>query len=101
MRLKAQLQRWQIAEIIDAATVQRLEAYEESRHGFRFGTAMFGLGALAILLGVAAVVGSNWDAIPPTFKLLANTLMNLALTAGILHAIGRSGRSRAKSCSSC
>jgi uncharacterized membrane protein len=87
MRLKAQLQRWQIAEIIDAATVQRLEAYEESRHGFRFSTAMFGLGALAIVLGVAAVVGSNWDAIPTTFKLIAHALMNLALTAGILHAI--------------
>jgi hypothetical protein len=86
MRLKAQLQRWQMAEIVDAATVQRIEAYEESRHGFRFSTAMFGLGALAIVLGVAAVVGSNWDAIPATFKLIAHTLMNLALTAGILHA---------------
>jgi Predicted membrane protein (DUF2157) len=87
MRLKAQLQRWEIAEIIDAATVQRLETYEESRHGFRFSTAMFGLGALAIVLGVAAVVGSNWDAIPGTIKLIAHTLMNLALTAGILHAV--------------
>jgi hypothetical protein len=95
MRLKAQLQRWQMAGIIDAATVQRLEAYEETRHGFRFSTAMFGLGALAIVLGVAAVVGSNWDAIPATFKLIAHTLMNLALTAGILRAI-RTGRTVAR-----
>jgi hypothetical protein len=87
MSLKTQLQRWQIAEIIDAATVRRLEAYEKSRHGFRFSTAMFGLGALAIVLGVAAVVGSNWDAIPATFKLIGHTLINLVLTAGILHAI--------------
>jgi uncharacterized membrane protein len=84
VRLKAQLQRWRIAEIIDAATVQRLEAYEESRHGFQFSTAMFGLGALAIVLGVAAVAGPNWDAIPTTFKLIAHALMSLALTAGIL-----------------
>ncbi|MGH6841629.1 MAG: DUF2157 domain-containing protein, partial [Methylocella sp.] len=87
MRLKTQLQRWQTAEIIDAPLARRIEAYEESRHGFRFSTAMFGLGALAIVLGVAAVVGSNWDAIPATFKLIAQTLLNLALAAGILHAI--------------
>jgi hypothetical protein len=87
MRLKAQLQRWQKAEIIDAAMAQAIEGYEDSRHGFRFSTAMFGLGALAIILGVAAVVGSNWDAIPATFKLVAHALINLALTAGILHAI--------------
>ena len=89
VRLKAQLQRWQIAESIDATTVQRLEAYEESRHGFRFSTAMFGLSAFAIVLGVAAVAGSNWDAIPATLKLIAHTLMNLALTARILHSVTR------------
>jgi uncharacterized membrane protein len=66
------------------SSVQRLEAYEESRHGFRICTAMFGLGALAIVLGVAAVAGPNWDAIPATFKLIAHALMSLALTAGIL-----------------
>jgi Caspase domain len=38
---------------------------------------------------VAAVAGSNWDAIPATFKLIAHTLMNLALTAGILHSVTR------------
>lgn len=87
MRLKAQLQRWQMAEVIDAATAQRIAAYEESKHGFRFSTAMFGLGGLAIVLGLAAVVASNWDAIPAAAKLAAHGALNVALTAGVLYAI--------------
>jgi uncharacterized membrane protein len=87
MSLKAQLQRWQLAEVIDGATARRIEAYEGSKQGFRFSTAMFGLGALAIVLGLAAVVASNWDAIPATLKLAAHAVFNAALAAGILYAI--------------
>lgn len=87
MSLKARLQRWQMAEVIDAATVQRIVAYEDSKQGFRFSTAMFGLGALAIVLGLAAIVASNWDAIPAAFKLAAHAVLNVALTAGVLYAI--------------
>ncbi len=87
MRLKAQLQRWRTAEIIDAPTAQRIEAYEGSKRGLRFSTAMFGLGALAMVLGVAAVVASNWDAIPATAKLAAHAALNAGLAAGVLAAI--------------
>jgi uncharacterized membrane protein len=87
MRLKAQLQRWQTAEIIDDATAQRIEAHERSKQGFRFSTAMFGLGALAMVLGVAAIVASNWDAIPATLKLVAHGVFNASLAAGALYAI--------------
>jgi uncharacterized membrane protein len=87
MSLKTQLQRWQFAEVIDGATAQRIEAYEGSKQGFRFSTAMFGLGALAIVLGLAAVVASNWDAIPATLKLAAHAVLNAALAAGVLVAI--------------
>ncbi len=47
---------------------------------------MFGLGALAIVLGVAAVVASNWDAIPAMRKLVAHAILNAALAAGAWHA---------------
>jgi uncharacterized membrane protein len=87
MRLKAQLRRWQTAEIIDTATAQRIAAYEGSKQRFRFSTAMFGLGALAIVLGIAAVVASNWDAIPAAVKLLAHAVLNAGLAAGVLQAI--------------
>jgi uncharacterized membrane protein len=87
MSLKTRLQRWQMAEVIDAATVQRIAAYEDSKQGFRFSTAMSGLGALAIALGLAAIVASNWDAIPAAFKLAAHAVLNVALTAGVLYAI--------------
>jgi uncharacterized membrane protein len=87
MSLKAQLQSWRSAEVIDGATAQRIEAYEGSKQGFRFSAAMFGLGALAIVLGLAAIVASNWDAIPAPFKLAAHAVLNAALAAGVLSAI--------------
>jgi hypothetical protein len=87
MRLKAQLQRWQSAQVIDGATAQRIEAYEGSKQGVRFGAAMFGLGALAIVLGLAAIVASNWDAIPAALKLTTHAVFNAALAAGVLQAV--------------
>lgn len=87
MRLKAQLQRWRSADIIDDATAERIQVYEKSRQGFRFSTAMFGLGALAIILGTAAIVASNWDAIPVNAKLLAHALLNAGLAVAALRAI--------------
>ena len=95
MSLKTRLQRWQMAEVIDAATVQRIAAYEDSKQGFRFGTAMFALGALAIVLGLAAIVASNWDAIPAALKLAAHAALNVALTAGVLYAV-RTNRAAAR-----
>ena len=87
MNLKAQLQRWRSAEVIDSATARRIEAYEGSKQGFRFSAAMFGLGALAMVLGLAAIVASNWDAIPAGVKLAAHAVLNAALAAGVLHAM--------------
>jgi uncharacterized membrane protein len=86
MTLKAQLQRWRTADIIDAATAQRIQTYEDSKPGFGFSAAMFGLGAFAIVLGVAAVVASNWDAIPAIPKLVAHATLNAALAAGAWRA---------------
>jgi uncharacterized membrane protein len=87
MRLKAQLLRWRTADVIDDATVTRIEAFEGARQGFRFSTAMFGLGALAIALGVAALVASNWNAIPPAAKLAAHAVLNAGLAVGVLQAL--------------
>ena len=86
MTLKTQLQRWRTADIIDAATAQRIQTYEDSKPGFGFSTAMFALGALAIVLGVAALVASNWDAIPAIPKLVAHAILNAALAAGAWRA---------------
>lgn len=87
MSLKTNLQRWQANGIIDAATAERIAAYEQGRHGFRFSTALFALGALAIFLGVAAVIGANWDGIPAWLKLAAHAAVNLGLAAGIVQAV--------------
>lgn len=87
MRLKAQLQRWRSADIIDDATAERIQVYEKSRQGFHFSTAMFGLGALAMILGAVAIVASNWDVIPAAAKLLAHALLNAGLAVAVLRAI--------------
>ena len=87
MSLKAKLQRWQKAGLIDSAAIDRILTFEQSRQGSRFSTAMLGLGALAIVLGFAAIIGSNWDAIPSALKLGIHILINLGLAAGAWYCI--------------
>ncbi|NTU76782.1 MAG: DUF2157 domain-containing protein, partial [Alphaproteobacteria bacterium] len=60
MGIKNRLQRWQKAGLLDEQAVSRILAFEASKQGVRFSAAMLALGALAIFLGVAAIIGSNW-----------------------------------------
>jgi uncharacterized membrane protein len=89
MSLGTQLKRWQEARLIDSFTVARILAYEESRKGSRFTKGLIALGALAIFLGFAAIVSSNWDAIPAWLKLLTHTIINVGLAGGIVYATQR------------
>jgi len=87
MSLESRLRRWQKENLIDAHSVSRILAYEAKKKSARFTTALFGLGALAIFLGFAAIISSNWDAIPAWLKLIVHTAINLGLAGGIVYAI--------------
>jgi uncharacterized membrane protein len=74
---------WHEAGLIDAATRDRLLAYETDHARPLALWAVFGIGALAIGLGLVSVIAANWEAIPGQLRLG----VHLALIAGALAAL--------------
>ena len=71
---------WHDAGLIDAATRDRLVAYEADHARPLLLWAVFGIGALAIGLGLVSVIAANWEDIPGLVRLA----VHLALMAGLL-----------------
>jgi uncharacterized membrane protein len=61
--------KWQGAGLIDAPAVDRILAWEASRRQPVWLWSVAGIGALAIALGVMAIIGANWESIPDGLKL--------------------------------
>jgi len=74
---------WHDAGLIDAATRERLLAYEAEHARPLLLWAVFGIGALAIGLGLVSVIAANWEAIPGQLRLA----VHLALIAAALAAL--------------
>ena len=74
---------WHEAGLIDAATRDRLLAYETAHARPLALWAVFGIGALAIGLGLVSVIAANWEEIPGQLRLG----VHLALIAGALAAL--------------
>ncbi|WP_086606574.1 DUF2157 domain-containing protein [Erythrobacter donghaensis] len=71
---------WHDAGLIDAATRDRLAAYEAEHTRPLLLWAVWGIGALAIGLGFVSVIAANWEDIPGLVRLA----VHLALIAGLL-----------------
>jgi hypothetical protein len=71
---------WHEAGVIDAATRERLLAYEDAHSRPLLLWAVWGIGALAIGLGVVSVVAANWEDIPGLVRLA----VHLAAVGGLL-----------------
>jgi len=71
---------WHEAGLIDAGTRDRLAAYEAEHARPLLLWAVWGIGALAIGLGVVSVVAANWEDIPGLLRLA----VHLALIGGLL-----------------
>ncbi|WP_086619294.1 DUF2157 domain-containing protein [Erythrobacter tepidarius] len=71
---------WHDAGLIDAATRDRLLAYEAAHARPLALWAVFGIGALAIGLGLVSLIAANWEDIPGQLRLG----VHLALIAGVL-----------------
>jgi hypothetical protein len=74
---------WHAAGLIDAETRAALLAYEEEHVRPLALWAVFGIGALAIGLGLISVVAANWEEVPGTVRLA----LHLALLGGALGAV--------------
>ena len=71
--------RWQAAGVIDAATAERIRAWEREHapgHAGRLGRIAFAFGGLLLAAGVLLFVAANWDQMSPwaRFALLAATV---------------------------
>jgi uncharacterized membrane protein len=75
--------RWHEAGLIDAETRDRLVAYEAEHARPLALWAVFGIGALAIGLGLVSLVAANWEDVPGQVRLA----LHLALIAGSLAAL--------------
>lgn len=71
---------WHAAGLIDAETRDRILAYETAHARPLALWAVFGIGALAIGLGIVSVIAANWEDIPGQLRLG----VHLALIAGAL-----------------
>ena len=71
---------WHDAGLIDAATRDRLTAYEAEHTRPLLLWAVWGIGGLAIGLGFVSVIAANWEDIPGLVRLA----VHLALIAGLL-----------------
>jgi len=77
------IERWHEAGLIDAETRDRLIAYEKEHSRPIALWAVFGIGALAIGLGLVSLVAANWEEVPGNVRLA----LHLALIAGALVAL--------------
>lgn len=74
---------WHDAGLIDAATRDRLLAYETSHARPLALWAVFGIGALAIALGLVSVIAANWEDIPGLLRLGVHFALITAMLAGL------------------
>ena len=69
------LKRWRDAGLIDDSAVARIGVWEAQHRRPIWLWALSGMGALAIGLGVVAVVAANWEGIPAAAKLAVDLLL--------------------------
>ena len=78
------IEAWHKAGVIDNATRDRLLAYEEQNTRPLALWAVFGVGALAIGLGLISVIAANWDDIPGQIRLAVHFLLIGLALGGLL-----------------
>lgn len=78
---------WHNAGLIDAGARDRLLAYEAAHSRPLVLWAVWGIGALAIGLGLVSVVAANWEDIPGLVRLAVHFALIGALIAALLAAL--------------
>ncbi len=92
MHAEKLVQRWVTEGVVDTATAGRILAFEAGRKRFDFGNMIVGLAGLAIVLGVAAMIGVNWDRVPAALKIGGHATVNGIVAFGVFRFIQRGRR---------
>lgn len=74
---------WVAANLLSADQAAAIRAHEAAQGRPWLQWAAFGLGGLAILLGIAALIGSNWETIPGSVKLAVHLAINIAAALAV------------------
>lgn len=94
MKVDRHVRQWLQEGVVDAATAARIVEFEAThRSRLGVGAMLIGLAGFAILLGVAALIGVNWDQIPAAAKIGFHTLVNAAVGL-VLFRFVRTGREK-------
>jgi uncharacterized membrane protein len=78
--------KWLGAGLIDAAAVERILAWEASHRRPVWLWAVAAIGALAIALGIMAIIGANWESIPNGLKLGADLTVTALCAAAVFES---------------
>jgi uncharacterized membrane protein len=77
--LKNTLQKWQDANLLTASQAEAIFAFEQSRKSGNLIKSLTKVAVIAILLGIASLVASNWSQIPAHIKLIIHFILNLGV----------------------
>src|SRR3546814_11827213 len=91
MDLERGLQAWQAAGLIDAATADAIRDHEGAARTPWGRWALIALGLLAVALGIALVLASNWQAIHGGLKLGVHLLLTV-IAAAVVWSADRLGQ---------
>jgi uncharacterized membrane protein len=86
MKIEKKLAQWQQAGLIDADTASRIAEHEAGQSRPVVLYAVGGVGAVAIVLGIVAIIASNWASISPGTKLSIDILAAVGLAIAILRS---------------
>lgn len=89
MGLERQLQRWTAAGLLEPRQAERILAFEHQKRRPTLLFAVAGLGALAMAIGLVAIVAANWDVIPGRLKLALDLACVIGLSWAVLGWIER------------
>lgn len=89
--LLQRIEQWRAAGVIDAATAERIRAWESEHapaHASRLGRLVYGLGGLLLGAGILLFVAANWSLLSPwaRFATLAATVAVLHIGGGLVWA---------------
>lgn len=76
--LDSKIDAWLDADIIDAATADKIRAFEDRPKRPLMLWAVIGIGALTILLGIISLVAANWDVISAEARLTIHLIAFIA-----------------------
>lgn len=90
--LEKRISEWRDAGIIDAATAEKLHAYEEKRPGGNWGFyGTVGLGLVVLITGLVSIVAANWALLTANLKLIAFFSLHLTCILAFIRYSGKPG----------